>query len=260
MKVRLYNDNSQKIFSIYPFTLSAYFVQPPIEHESGVGFNQIFAITCGNGMLRLDDKVYEVQADDMFFIPKGISHEYRGYTDDFATCFMSFDGYGCRKLMDYFEVCESGFCKGKITPYIYSEFKEMYSEFLRMSTAKLCARAYCLAVDFFEEALRHEILPVDSVLDYIEENYSKQITLDDIMSVYPYSKSKLCRDFYEKYSVTVFEKLTEIRLRHAYFLIKNQSELKIKSISEMCGYTDVSYFCRMFKRTYGRSPDSVRRI
>ena len=53
--------------------------------------------------------------------------------------------------------------------------------------------------------------------------------------------------------------MTDIRLKHAYFLIENQPEMKIKTIAERCGYTDASYFCRTFKRVYGKSPDSLRK-
>ena len=80
-------------------------------------------------------------------------------------------------------------------------------------------------------ALSGEPSPLDSVLNYLEQNYAMPLTLADITSVYPYSKSKLCRDFYKAKSVTVFEKLTEIRLKHAYFLIENQKEIKIKSVA-----------------------------
>lgn len=257
MKIRLYTERSKRLFPIYPLTVSAHFPQCPISISAK--FHQIFTIIQGNGMLRLENDVYNLQKGDMFFIPKGIAHEYQGYKDDFVTCFMGFDGDGCSKLFEYFNIPNAGFCMGKITPLIYLQFKEIYKVITSCDEAKLCAKAYSLVVDFFEEALRKEISPLDLVLNYMEENYAKQLTLDDIINVYPYSKSKLCKDFYKENSMTVFEKLTEIRLTHAHFLIENQPGIKIKAIAKQCGYTDVSYFCRMFRRAYGQSPDSIRK-
>ena len=145
---------------------------------------------------------------DMFFIPKSIAHECQGYKDDFVTCFMGFDGDGCSKLFEYFNTPNAGFCMGKITPLIYLQFKEIYKVITSCDEAKLCAKAYSFAysfvVDSFEEALKKDISPLDSVLNYMEKNYAKPLTLDDIISLYPYSKSKLCKDFYKENSMTVF--------------------------------------------------------
>ena len=259
MKIRLYENSAALLFPLYPLTVAASFIQEPIANGNGANFHQIFTVVRGSGMLRLKNDIYDIKKGDMFFIPKWVSHEYRGYSDDFTTCFLGFDGSGCMGLFEYFGIPESGFCRGKITPFIYSEFKEIYRVMTSAGEAKLCAAAYGLVTDFFEEALKKELSPLDAVLNYMEENYFMQLTLDDIISVYPYSKSKLCRDFCEKYSVTIFEKLTDIRLKHAYFLIENQPEMKIKTIAERCGYTDASYFCRTFKRVYGKSPDSLRK-
>lgn len=258
MKIRFYDDDVKNRFPLYPVTVSEKYEQVPVLRNGGHGFHQIFSVVQGGGRLRIGDNTYDVCTGDMFFIPKGTSHEYRGNDGDFYTCFMGFDGYGCDKLLDYFHVPADGFCTGKITPIIYSRFKDMFKIFYTCTDAKLCAKAYGLAVDFFEAAQSSEPSPLDSVLNYLEQNYALPLTLADIASVYPYSKSKLCRDFYKANSVTVFEKLTEIRLKHAYFLIENQKEIKIKSVAESCGYSDTSYFCRMFKRAYGKSPESVR--
>ena len=260
MKIRFYSKQAKALFPIYPYTVSAYYSQGRISGTKP--FHQIFSVVDGNGILHLEDDTYLLKKGDMFFIPKYVSHEYHSFPPGppgFKTCFMGFDGTGCENIFSYFNTPRIGFCMGKITPHIYSQFKDMRSEFNRCSEPKICAMAYSLVIDFFENAVKKMSEPIDSVLNYIEENYALPLTLDDMLTVYPYSKTKLCLDFAKKYSMTVFEKLTDIRLKHAYFLLENQPELKINAIAQKCGYTDLSYFCRMFKRAYGKSPGDIRK-
>ena len=64
------------------------------------------------------------------------------------------------------------------------------------------------------------------------------------------------RDFKQKYKITIFEMLTRIRLSHARNMINSNPHLKLTSIAASCGFNDVSYFCKMYKRLYDCSPKS----
>ena len=87
---------------------------------------------------------------------------------------------------------------------------------------------------------------------------NKMITLDDILTIYPYSKAKLCRDFKNKYSVSIFQMLTNIRLEHAKYMIKDNQHLRLKTVATLCGFNDISYFCKMYKKTYMCSPKTKK--
>lgn len=55
------------------------------------------------------------------------------------------------------------------------------------------------------------------------------------------------------------EFLTEIRIKHACFLIEvYRSELSLSEISEQCGYLDYVYFSKKFKSVTGMSPREYR--
>ena len=54
--------------------------------------------------------------------------------------------------------------------------------------------------------------------------------------------------------MTVFEKILETRLLHAKSIIKSEPEVKLKQVAESCGFSDVSYFCKMYRRAFGESP------
>ena len=120
--------------------------------------------------------------------------------------------------------------------------------------SSLCSFTFSTVITYFEETCKREYTYLESIYNYIEKNYSNSITLDELLTVYPYSKTKLCREFKQKYGNTIFEEITKIRLRNARYLIKNFPHLSLKEISSSCGFNDLSYFCKMYKRMYNTTP------
>lgn len=92
---------------------------------------------------------------------------------------------------------------------------------------------------------------------YIEENYSKDLILDDVskeLNISPYYFSKL---FKKRTGSTFIEYLTNIRIEKAKQLLRNSS----KSMKEICmevGYSDANYFSRTFKKNVGVTPSEYK--
>ncbi|WP_029323533.1 helix-turn-helix domain-containing protein [Butyrivibrio sp. AE3004] len=92
---------------------------------------------------------------------------------------------------------------------------------------------------------------------YIEDNYSKDISLDDvsrIVNISPYYFSKI---FKEESGCNFIEYLTGIRIEKAKELLTN-SDKSMKEICLMCGYTDPNYFSRSFKKNVGVTPTEYK--
>jgi len=92
---------------------------------------------------------------------------------------------------------------------------------------------------------------------YIEENYSKDISLDDVsrvVDISPYYFSKL---FKEETGENFIEYLTNIRIEKAKKLLLNR-EISIKNICVDTGYSDPNYFSRIFKKQVGVTPTEYR--
>lgn len=92
---------------------------------------------------------------------------------------------------------------------------------------------------------------------FIEENFSHDISLDDvsrIVDISPYYFSKL---FKEETGENFIEYLTNIRIEKAKQLLSNK-EISIKSICVATGYSDPNYFSRIFKKQVGITPTEYR--
>lgn len=92
---------------------------------------------------------------------------------------------------------------------------------------------------------------------FIEENYNKDISLDDIsrnVDISPYYFSKL---FKEETGENFIEYLTNIRIEKAKKLLVH-SDMNIKNICIDTGYSDPNYFSRIFKKQVGVTPTEYR--
>ena len=92
---------------------------------------------------------------------------------------------------------------------------------------------------------------------YIDQNFSKELTLDEVsrsVNISPYYFSKL---FKEESGENFIEYLTKVRISHAKELLKNPA-LSIKEICVMSGYSDPNYFSRIFKKQEDVTPSEYR--
>jgi len=96
-----------------------------------------------------------------------------------------------------------------------------------------------------------------AVMNYIRENFRKQISLDEIAQVAGMSKQYFCRFFRHRTRKTFLQFLNEHRINHACELLMS-SGLPIARISGLCGFTSVGWFCKVFKEQMGSSPHQYK--
>lgn len=94
---------------------------------------------------------------------------------------------------------------------------------------------------------------IQSVHQYITENFRTKITLANLCFLFGMNKTTLCRDFKATYDTTILDYINTLRIREAKSCLR-QGKLSITEISDILGFSSVHYFCRLFKQQTGRSP------
>ena len=89
-------------------------------------------------------------------------------------------------------------------------------------------------------------------IEYIKNNFTEQITLDEISKRSTMSKSSFCQLFYKLTGHSFNNYLNLCRIKKSTEYIKNG--YKITAIYGLCGYSDFSTFYRNFKKIMGVSP------
>lgn len=101
-----------------------------------------------------------------------------------------------------------------------------------------------------------KILEVEA---YIKQNLKKTLTIPELASLVGLNASKLKRNFKIIFSTTIFKYITELRMRKASKLIKDES-YTITQASYEIGYKNPQHFTVAFKKVYGYLPSKLNRF
>lgn len=97
-----------------------------------------------------------------------------------------------------------------------------------------------------------------SVFRYIEENY-RDGSLTELAELLHYDLCWLSRQIRRRTGKTYTELLQEKRLSQAEYLLKNTG-LRVDRVAEAVGYSNLSYFHRLFRERTGLSPKKYRAV
>ena len=93
------------------------------------------------------------------------------------------------------------------------------------------------------------------ILSYIDREYMNKITLKDIADNFHMSEKYFSRFFKKNFQITFVEYVNSVRLEKAAALLAT-TDLSVTEVALRCGYTNISYFIRSFKKFFGSSPHS----
>lgn len=95
------------------------------------------------------------------------------------------------------------------------------------------------------------------ILSYIYENYDKKIKLTDIGEALNLTPQYLCKFFKDMTSTSIVDYINHYRIETASSLLKI-STLSITDIALECGFDNISYFNRVFKKELKCTPSEFR--
>lgn len=98
---------------------------------------------------------------------------------------------------------------------------------------------------------------IQKTLDYMEEHYEEELTIEQLSSIAHLSRFYYQRLFYRLTGYTVSEYLRSVRLKMAAGLLKADNG-KIMDIAMQCGFSSHSTLTRAFRQCYGMSPAEYR--
>ncbi|MDZ8118593.1 helix-turn-helix domain-containing protein [Pontiella sp. NLcol2] len=104
----------------------------------------------------------------------------------------------------------------------------------------------------------HALLRVGNVIGALENDYSRDWKLDELLNIAHMSRSNLMRVFRKATGQTPIEYLVRLRIQKAMEMLRN-TDLTITEIALEVGFNDSNYFTRQFRRILGESPRDFRR-
>lgn len=235
--------------------------------SEGDSFSKVLYCTKGSGTLILSGRKHIIKPYTAFFIPSGCPHEYYTNGDTWDTHWVIPDGKACGEML-----AAMGFTEPMIFPVEENEIRFLEHCFRRMHEANIGDRIhgnyrasgylYSFFIElhriaFKESGITRSNPVVTRAIDFIDANFQKPVSLDEICKAASISAQHLCRLFRETLDCRPMEYIAKRRIQAAKELLMN-TDKTTERIAEEIGFCDSSYFCKLFKRYEGITPTQFR--
>lgn len=100
---------------------------------------------------------------------------------------------------------------------------------------------------------------VDGAIEYIHNNYQRDISLADLAKIIFLNPDYFSRVFKQCTGRTFSEYLTQVRIDRAKELL-SETDLPVGELAREVGYSDPNYFSRVFARVTGMCPSRYRQM
>ena len=125
------------------------------------------------------------------------------------------------------------------------------SEFFMLGVANLVFSRLCASVRFLPKEKSNEKNKIVEIYEYIEKNYTDDISLEKISAYFGYSKNHFSVLFKRNFNIGFNAYLNNTRVVKSVKYLKNHS---IYEVSIMCGFKSPQQYHLNFKKVYGCSP------
>ena len=98
----------------------------------------------------------------------------------------------------------------------------------------------------------------ESLISYINENYSKSLHLEDLSRKFYFNPNYLCMLFRRRLDTTFSEYIKSVRMNRAKELFESKN-VTVSEVSGLVGYRDYSYFHKTFSAYFGITPAQYRK-
>jgi AraC-like DNA-binding protein len=221
-------------------------------------------IYCEDGLGYIeDDKGFkEIKPKDLLIIAPGVPHRYGNKDGSFWTI-----GWAHIRGSEHAKMIQ---CHAETQPKIVTGSLNLRDALRRLprilseenlDSLKLATIDFMHAMQDLNNAKKESAKRDDKILElknYIEKNYKKNLSLNDLARRIDMSKYQLIKRFKSSMDVSPIEYLNQRRVYHATRMLSFTNE-PIGLIAEKVGVLDPYYFSRLFKKIVGVSPRQYRK-
>lgn len=234
---------------------------------------ELLRVKKGELLITLDDKQTLIKEGEIVLISGETLHG--GEPSDCVYECLVFDLFGLLGKVDALKTLMQPFYNNEIVPEQFFTFKhkpvsDVIDVFankensctLVLDTISVVSQLFAWLI---KEKRYHKSLNnnrysfrIKPVLEYIEQHFCEQLTLDNLASVSGMNARYFCKVFYAATKTTPMNYVNQYRVEHAAYLLESTSR-SITQIGFDCGFCDSSYFTKVFKRFKGTTPKSFKR-
>ncbi len=258
--------STESALPIYLVNMGLHDLQPHIVREEGFGFPQILYCTKGSGTFLYNGKKKTIAPYTAIFIPAGLPHEYYPNEEIWDIHWIVPSGSALDELFLHFDF--DGLCFFELgdVKMLEHHFRKMHDALMSdkiYGNYRASGYLYDFLIEFYRLATEAGTAvtansAVIMAVDYINANYTDEITMEQLCDVAGVSKQHLCRLFRSTLNSRPMEYTAKRRIQAAKELLTD-TNLSVEEIAEQTGFCTGSYFCKLFRRYEGMTPTQFRR-
>ena len=257
-------------------------------------FYELNIVTNGEGRHYIEDKSYPIKKGDVFAFPPHVRHGYYAKDNDEMSIFhllidkqilkqygkelYSFPGF--HTLFEIEPIIRQQSKDQQVflnlDDSVFNDFKLKMDELVQIESGEnfigkdsiMLLKMVCLLCDLsrlISTEMRLDNSRIQSqqaqcvikTTEYINANYYKQLSLDELSQVALMSRAVFLRVFKNLMGMSPMQYLKQIRVRYAAGMLETTNE-SITTIALSCGFFDCSHFIRFFQELYGTTPGKYR--
>ena len=223
----------------------------------------IHFVASGKGKYIIDDQEYELSVGDGFYCPPNkVVYYVSDKNEPWEYYWIGFGGVDASWLLGAAGLslnnpifhCENIKAVTNSFLDVYNaNGSELYNEIEMSGNLYKCLSAIIKESSDNYGKHRRSADYIDISIRYIEHNYSRPISVNDIANSTGVSRSHLYRLFMQELNITPNEYLIQYRISNACKLLR-ESNINISEAAYSSGFSDPLYFSRVFKKLKGVTP------
>lgn len=227
----------------------------------------LHCITSGRGIYTINNHTYHLNSGDCFLLLPDVPILYQAdLKEPWVYYWIGFTGTELSRLLSFCIVNDH-------TPVVHFEeiqhLTDLIAPLIDLSPRHLSSNYQALGNLY--QILSLLINPKDSstamstkefyaeqAVSYIRDNFSNDITVQDIAHHVGLDRTYLFRAFKEIMGISIQSYIQKIRLEKACHLLK-YSNLSVSQIASFCGYSSTQHFSAYFKKNMDMTPSHYRK-
>ena len=229
---------------------------------------ELFYIVGGRGQFLIQDRLYPVNANNLVIINPNIPHtevslnaqplEYIVLGIDGVELAGSEDSSGQFSMLDQFESVEISGCLRNILREMEQKstgYEDVCQAYMEIMIIRLM-RSTALAVPAEPQPVSKN-QQCAAVKRYIDQHFKETLTLEQLAEVAHMNKYYLSHTFKKEYGVSPINYMIGCRVEESKYLLA-ETDLSLSRIAQLLGFSSLSYFSQVFRRSQNISPMEFR--
>ncbi len=228
----------------------------------------------------VNDRLYDLERGDVMLFSNKDLHKvsvpdtapYKRYVITFAPELL-FENARPTLLACFEDVCGSRSHRVRLTPkeqavlislmqalqdeQYQTELSELGQQLALCRILVFLNRVYCKRQQQAPMPVRCRDMRIGKVLEYIDNNYSQKIALDELSDLCYLNKHYLCRLFKRETGFCMNDYIVYRRLSAAVLMLKKGESVSVTA--RLCGFTSDTFFITTFKKQFGMTPHQYMR-